>query len=108
MAAPSPSESDPSVLRPAAYWPWRLAVGSYACLALGLGLSLSGTYYADRLYFSLCVALSATALLGLTLLVTSALLAIRACIHRLNVIDFAVLLVTLPPIALHVWFLLRR
>ncbi len=106
---PNTSASDAPVLRSATYWPWRLAAASYACLVLTLLLSLAAHESScDPLWLQgmLNLAFSASCLLGLILLVASAVLALFSCIRRPNIIDFAVLLVTLPPVALHGWSVL--
>ncbi len=88
-----------------AYWPWRLALASYACLVLTLVLSVAthGASYALSWHAFLSLLFSAACLLGLTLLSTAAAAALLACIRRPNIVDAVVLLVTLPPLALHVW-----
>ncbi len=93
----SPAEPAPFAC---ARWPWRLAVAAYICLPAAIALSLAHVDDALQLLHNL--AFSACCLLGLTLLVAAATTAIIA-LRRPNIIDCFVLLVTLPPLALHIW-----
>ncbi len=101
MSSPAPEHSRFAC----SWWPWRLAAASYICLPLAVMLSLAHVNVALLLPANL--AFSACCLLGLTLLVAAFLSALFA-LSRPNIIDFFVLLVTLPPLALHVWGLIER
>ncbi len=88
-----------------ARWPWRMALASYACLVLMLimGFMVYSCCVADILLPLFDLVFSLTCLTGLMLLVGSAVLAaVGLCRKPTDVVNFAVLLVTLPPLVLHV------